>query len=465
MSVKQLNTPSTLESMEPRRMFATFVVTTVADTGAGSLRDALSQANRTSDTDVIQFNIGTGAKTIQPLSQLPFIKYPVIINASTQPGFTDRPLIELRGDRAGTNAYGLNIGAGNSVVRGLVINRFEQAGILITGKGNNVIAGNYVGTDASGATAAPNKKGIIVQSAGNRIGGRGIWARNVISGNQGTGVQFYTAAATGNSLQGSYVGLNASGTAAIPNIGVGVGITGGVNNLIGGKSGKFRNVISGNTTDGIIINTPGATGNKIAANYIGTNAAGNAAVANGNYGIEISEMNNIVGGKKRSSANLISGNAWSGVVLWLKSGSFNTVINNYIGTDITGTTRLGNGVNGIDVSNGSSDNIITRNTISGNYKSGIMMYQGDNNIITRNTIGLTADRKAALGNMLDGIRLQQTKEISITRNTIGYNGPKKPDSVAYTDSGFAVFNGDYNTFSVVKKNAKISDTLFNLSKI
>ena len=451
--------------MEPRQMFATFVVTTVADSGAGSLRDALNQANRASDADVIQFSIGSGAKSIQPLSQLPFVKHPVTIDASTQPGFVGQPLIELRGDRAGANAYGLNIGAGNSVVRGLVINRFQQSGILITGKGNNVVIGNYIGTDASGTTAAANKKGIIVQSAGNRIGGTTGSSRNIISGNNGVGVQFYTAAATGNSLQGSYVGLNATGTAAIPNIGCGVGITGGVSNVVGGTVAGSRNVISGNTNDGIIINTPGAIGNTILGNYIGTNAAGNAKVGNGNYGIEISEMYNTVGGTRAGSGNVISGNAWSGVVLWLATGSSNKVVNNYIGTNATGNARLGNGWNGLDIAEGSNSNMVSGNVLSGNDRSGIMMYQGTGNVLTSNVIGIGVDRTTPLSNRLDGIRLQQTKAITITSNLIGHNGPANPTSVAFTLSGFAIFNGVSNTFTSLTGNTRINDTLFNLKAI
>ena len=100
----------------------------------------------------------------------------------------------------------------------MVINRFGFDAISLEGNGGNVVEGNFIGTDPTGTLARPNGSGgIRVFSAGNRIGGLTAAARNVISGNQATGIAIQNSTATGNVVQGNYIGLNAAGTAALPN--------------------------------------------------------------------------------------------------------------------------------------------------------------------------------------------------------------------------------------------------------
>ena len=130
---------------------ATFTVTTAADNGdnvnptPGSLRATINSANNTPGTDKISFSIGTGIQTITPLSALPKVTDPVIIDGTTQPGFAGSPIIEVSGASAGQNVIGLNIAAGNSTIKGLVINGFSgNAGIDLNGLGNNVVCGNYI---------------------------------------------------------------------------------------------------------------------------------------------------------------------------------------------------------------------------------------------------------------------------------------------------------------------------------
>src|SRR5262249_50224604 len=148
---------------------STFTVVTTADNGddvnpvAGSLRAALLDANAHDNglntdgaRDTIVFAIpGTGPHTIQPLAALPEITDPVILDATTQPGFSGTPIIELDGNLAG-EVHGLVITAGNTLVRGFVINRFAApvhgptVGIVLSGGGGNVIQGNYIGTNLAG---------------------------------------------------------------------------------------------------------------------------------------------------------------------------------------------------------------------------------------------------------------------------------------------------------------------------
>lgn len=424
-----LSVPPMMESMEERVLFATLLVTNTNDSGSGSLREAMLRANRSSDADVIQFKIGTGRKSIAPRSALPQLKYVTSLDGATQGGYAGKPLIEIRGDSMGSTTAGLVLHGGSGTIRGLAINRFNGNGILLMGKGGNTVKGCYIGTDATGAYAAGNRqKGIIVQSSYNTIGGTSSWDRNVISGNISAGVQFYTSAASNNKLLGNYVGTDATGTRAVGNGTSGVAIRSAARTLIGGTSAGARNVISGNKQDGIVINGSGARYTLIQGNYVGTNAAGTARLGNGWYGIETSESYTTIGGTTAGARNVISGNKYSGVVLWLSSGSYNKVQGNYIGTDYTGRYDLGNYWRGVDITSGSKNNLIggassaERNVISGNEHDGVRIYQGSYNKVQGNYIGLAANGYTALRNTADGVRLVQTSTATVQSNKIGYNG-------------------------------------------
>ena len=401
-----------VEGLEGRLLFASFVVSSAADSGAGSLRQAILDANSSAGYDTIAFAIGSGARSITPLSALPTIKDSVTLDATTQPGYAGRPLIELSGSHlpAGNSTTGLTITAGGSTIRGLVINRFGGNGIMLLTKGGNTVSGNYIGTDTAGAAAAPNAgQGVLVQTSGNVIGGVTAASRNVISGNAKHGIQLYTTAASGNAIRGNYIGTNAAGTAAIANGKCGVSVA-GPNNTIGGTVGAARNVISGNSADGVLVAGTGATGNKIQGNYVGTNAAGSAKIGNVLYGVEISQPNNTVGGTVSAARNVISGNLKSGVVLYLATATGNKVQGNYIGTDATGKRDLGNSLRGVDVTNGSSDNVVggeaagARNVISGNDAGGVGVYNSSaRNTVAGNYVGTDVSGLLPMGNTGAGV--------------------------------------------------------------
>jgi len=177
------------ESGRVARAAVTLTVTNTNDSGPGSLRQALLDSNANAGPDVINFSIASGAQTITVLSLLPTITDAVTIDATTQPGFTGTPLIELTPDPQ-LIGDGVVITGGNSVVRGLVLNRFRGNAIRLETGGGNTIEGNYIGTDATGAVSAFNYlSGISLSgSSGNVIGGNTASARNVISGNLGNGV-------------------------------------------------------------------------------------------------------------------------------------------------------------------------------------------------------------------------------------------------------------------------------------
>ena len=217
-------------------------------------------------------------------------------------------LIELDGADAGN---GLEIEADNSTVKGLVIRNWENGVLLDTTATNNTVRGNFIGTDTPGPQTS-NNIGAVALGDANTIGGTTAAARNIISDN-GFGVQIGSANG-GNKVQGNYIGTNAAGDTALGN-NIGVVIDGSPKNIIGGATGTARNVISGNSTFGIRIGFTGATLNEVQGNYIGISAAGDTTLANSGDGVSIqSDADaNTIGGTTAAARNIISGNSGDGV--------------------------------------------------------------------------------------------------------------------------------------------------------
>jgi hypothetical protein len=246
---------------------ATFTVTNTGDDAPGSLRQAIEIANANVGPDVIAFNIpGAGPHTIQPIWPLPEITSPVVIDGYTQPGTalaTDNSPATLLIELDGINLIrlrhesGLAISAGNSTVRGLVINRFGDAGIRIYRNGGNTIEGNFIGTDVTGTQAQGNLgHGVYIEtSPDNMVGGSTPEARNVISDNDYSGVEIFLWDAIGNQVQGNYIGTDATGTTSLGNTTYGVIIRTGASETTIGPD----NLIQGNDTgiwiDSAIFNT------------------------------------------------------------------------------------------------------------------------------------------------------------------------------------------------------------------
>jgi len=383
-------------------LFATYTVTNTNDSGAGSLRQAMLDANRWSDVDTIKFSVGWGNQTIMPSSKLPWVVNPVIIDATSQPGYSGKPLIQINGSWAGAGADGIRVDAGGSTIKGLIINNFSGSGLFLYNKGYNTVQNCWIGLDQSGNWMAGNKgHGILVQSSYNTIGGWNTWDRNVISGNINAGIFLYGNLAQYNQISNNYIGTDASGSWSVGNSN-GIHANGASNNRIGQQG---RNVISGNKQDGVLCNSWGSTGNWIQNSYIGTNASGTGAVGNGMYGVEISQPNNLVGGVGGGAGNLVSGNNLSGVVLFTASATGNKIQCNKIGTDYSGTKALGNKTRGIEITNGATYNTVgggtTRglNIISGNAAGGIGIYsQSAFNWIQNNYIGLSVNPWVAIPN-------------------------------------------------------------------
>ena len=288
--------------------------------GVCTLRAAIQEANANSALDTIAFAIGSGPKRISPSSNLPTITQPVIIDGTTQPGFTGAPLIEIRG--SSSLGDGIKISGGGSTLRGLVINGFGGDGVFISGGGGNVLEGNYVGLNANGDGAVGNAQtGVRIESANNRIGGRLIAQRNVISGNTGrdimAGVMIVGALATGNVVQGNFIGLDATGMFPFGNHGRGVTVHDAPGNYIGGVEPGAGNLIAGNRATGVRL-WGRADGNYVLGNWIGVNKLREVRIGlfpepdtlSNARGVQMRSDNNIV------AYNYIAGNTYEGVLFY-----------------------------------------------------------------------------------------------------------------------------------------------------
>src|ERR1043166_7304585 len=295
---------------------ATFTVTTTNDSGAGSFRQAILDANAASGPDAIEFQIpGIPPLTIMPTLPLPVLTGPVIINATTHPGYVDHPMVVRDGALTAAGVVGLVIGGGGSTVRGLAINGFTADGIRLDSSGNS-IQGNYIGTDSTGTLARGNGQyGVFVLStSANLIGGTNAADRNVIAGGNETGIYILNGAS--NVVQGNYIGVNAAGLLDLGNRNNGVTIFNGPGNTVGGLTPGARNVIAGNDGSGVNLNGAGATGNVVQGNYIGVAANALQAVSNGTDGITLNGApGNLIGGTNAGARNLISGNGQVGIFL------------------------------------------------------------------------------------------------------------------------------------------------------
>ncbi len=457
-----------------------YVVRNTNNSGAFSLRDQLINANANPGLDQLLFDINPGGiATITPVTALPTIISPIIIDGTSQQGYLSTPLIDLNGTGAGAGVNGMQLGVGSdgSTVQGLAINQFSGEGLYIE-SANNSINSNYIGTDPSGTidlgnigggiavltgsngntitanlVSGNNAYGILLQGDSNKVQGNkvgtnasgnadlgnsltGVWMfggsnniigvdgldgildafeGNLISGNDAYGV-YFQGNSDNNVVAGNFIGTDVSGTNSVSNFSGGVVFFDdllGDNNRIGtnadGTSDDLeRNVISGNDSYGIV---DYGVGTVITGNYIGTTVDGLSALANIQGGVSLAGPGGRVGGTAFVERNIISGNGAFGVDISTVTGTGNTILGNYIGTDISGVVALANAGNGIAIRNDASSNTIggttagARNVISGNAGNGIFINSTSllGNTIQGNYIGVDVSGTNDLGNDATGI--------------------------------------------------------------
>ena len=346
---------------------ATFTVTNTNDSGAGSLRQAITDANGAAGLDTIAFNIsgagcdGGGVCTITPASQLPTITSPVLVDGYTQPG----SLVNTNAQGAlntvlkivlsgGIHAVGLQVSTGGdgSTIRGLVVNGGWDYGLSFYFAGvGGTVRGCFIGTDAAGTavTNPHNIRGVDSQYTTNvTVGGPAPADRNLISGNAQSGITISHGA---NALvQGNLVGVNKSSTAvfggtALSGIGLFSETPGSVirDNVVGGVNEGLQ---VGDTNDV-------ATGKMILHNWVGTDVTGTINLGTQDIGIFIQGKDNQVGGTGAGEGNVVAFNQGAGVLVGYST--INTFHNRIRGNSIYGNGTA-NGTNfrstlGIDLGN------------------------------------------------------------------------------------------------------------------
>jgi hypothetical protein len=371
-------------------------------------------------------------------------------------------------------------------------NALNGVEIALLGTDSNVVAGNFIGTDVTGTriTDANGKalgNGIngvflsegLMTSGGpqlNRIGTNGdgfgdVAERNIISGNKAAGVAISAVGTKLNTVAGNYIGTDVTGTLALANGGGGLAISlGATANTIGGTTAVFSNLISGNTGAGVSISGTGTTGNLVEADFIGTNAAGTAALPNGGAGVVFAASGNTLGGTA-GAGNLISGNTGDGISL---SGNTNQALNNTIGTNAARNARVANrngisisGANntvggvssaalnviaanladGILLSAGATGNVLQNNVLARNNGNGVNIAAGaTGNVLLHNSIGTTPSGKMVVPNALNGVL------VAGSNNTIGGTTSGSGNLIALNRQDGLLITGSGATGNLVQGN-------------
>lgn len=426
-----------VEDLEARVLLSTYIVTSSANSGDGSLRSAITAADAAKAAGTIVFSIpGSGVHTIVLLSTLPVVTDALTIDGTTQPGYAGTPLIALDGSAAGPAVDGLTLSGIGSGVAGLDIENFSGNGIVLQAgsgstKGNQFVRSCFIGTDPTGTLPRGNgQNGVLVTGTNATVGG-GSGMGNVVSANRGSGIVGVNSTLV---VAGNRIGTNVAGNAALGNGREGIDVSAAF--TIGGVNADQGNVISGNASSGIMV--LGGGGMIQGANRIGTNAAGTAAIGNGysagspgHDGITLLTSSTVkivdaiqagtggtAGGDNR---NLISGNKAAGISMGgttltgnglFSGGAMVTVTGSFIGTDATGNGAIPNGGDGIfgAVStvlnaNNTPSSVLSNNVISGNARDGIDV-TGGSVALSVNLVGTNAAGTRAVPNGANGIEVR-----------------------------------------------------------
>ncbi|HEV8060211.1 MAG TPA: DUF4214 domain-containing protein [Gemmataceae bacterium] len=456
-----------LESLETRLTPTTYTVSSLADSGPGTLRAAITSVDADTTPDGIDFSV---AGVIQLTSgPLPAITNTVTIDGTTAPGFSSSPVVEIN-----NNGFaGLTISGSSSSLVSLSVVNASGSGVTLEGSAA-VLVGNYIGLALDGSAAGNQGDGIAVFNSVATIGGTAAGAGNVISGNALNGIVVQDPSTSGTVIEGNFIGTNAAGTAAIANQQSGVLVQTAGATTIGGLTSGTGNVISGNQNDGIQINgllTPpqlaplanGGTGLLAAGAYYyvvtATTPPGETTASNeqtitlpstGAVNLDWSEVGGatsykIYRGTAAGQENVLVATVYAPATTFTDTGSPttagtspltstavltnlapSTIEGNMIGTDATGTVALGNVFDGINVTQAAGTTIggttaAARNIISGNGglpDSGVGVdligASTSGTVIEGNYIGTDSSGSQRLGNNSNGIYLQ-----GAVNNTIG----------------------------------------------
>ncbi len=305
---------------------ATYTVTNTDDSGAGSLRQALTDANGNAGADTIEFNVtgagcdGSGVCTIAPVLPLPNVTDPVTIDGYTQPGASPNTIAQGATDAvlkivlSGVNlpfSWGLYATSDDVTIRGLVVNGFGF-GVGSNSSDNVSFRGCFIGVDASGSAAVPNDIGLFAYlGTGIVVGGPAPADRNLISGNISNGAKLERC--TDGLVQGNLIGTDASGAASIGSGSVGLRI--GVDSP---GTAVRENVVAAAGSYGIHVGQMGSDtvfGMTIQGNWVGTDVTGTAELGNLRDGILVDTNQVTIGGLGAGEGNVIAFNLGAGVLV------------------------------------------------------------------------------------------------------------------------------------------------------
>lgn len=377
---------------------------------------------------------------------------------------------------AHNNLVGYGTSQGPAPPPSNVISGNSSAGISLSAATENLIAGNYIGTTLTGNIALGNEYGIYLVTGANAniIGIDGDQgATNVISANS-QGIEIIQGA-NNNVIAGNFIGTNKMGITALGN---GEGITiAGTGNLVGTNADGNNdlaesNLISANDENGIRIVS---AFNTVAGNLIGTDVNGLLPSGNGENGIYLRSgaNDNFIGTNgdgsgDASERNVISANGSHGIEIHEQGTDNNIVAGNYVGTDITGTKPLGNGLIGVEITSGPDGNLIgtnadgisdalEANVISANAYAGIDILGASNTQISGNLIGTDVTGSLPLGNDGYGIRIT-SGATGADNNWVG-GTPERANVIAFnTAEGIQVSGaGPYPTNSAILFNLIFSN--------
>ena len=439
--------------------YSTFAVSNSADSGGGSLRQAIVNSDNTAATPtnphIITFNGLVNVAHIQLQSALPAITQPVIIDGTTEGSYNGaHPFVQLIGNYAGGSALGLDITASGTQVKALAIDGFNAGGVLIDNASNVVLDHDYVGIDtannATGIDANGNViyegngvYGVTIQSENGGTATGDVLSSDIVSANSYNGIILSGTGTTRNVVSATIIGSDNTGAAVVDDPGnalgngqrggggSGVVINGGASyNTIGGTTAAARDVILGNKSYGVYITDGNSVHNVVEGDVIGTDITGLHSVdgAGRSYGngasgvaIDFGASYNVVSGTA-TAPEVISANAGDGVLI-AGQATYNQVSGVFIGTDINGENALPNADDGVAVTSASIGNFIglsggRSNVISGNAGNGVSLTGFDTaeNFVENNLIGIDAGGTTSLGNGQDGVLVNG----QASTNFIGY---------------------------------------------
>ncbi len=438
-------TPDLFRRLEERCLLSVYTVTDPSDDGSsGTLRSIINQVNGDSTPDTIDFNLpGSAPYVIQLTSALPEITNSVLIDGTSQPGYAGQPIVELNGSQAGGGSNGLQLEVGNVTIQALIIDQFNGNGIQIDQGNDDLIQGNFIGTDSTGTQAEGNNgDGITLGNTDNTtIGGTTAQTRNIISANGAKGIHFIFGTNTGVVVEGNYIGTDVTGTQKLGNNANGIDfLANASDNTIGGTAASSGNVISNNNGQGIEIFGGGSPNNTIVGNFIGTDATGTVAMGNSGWGIDTGSSGTMI------LNNVISDNNNGGIH---PEASGIVIQGNLIGTDVTGTQNLGNLGAGIDANTSDvqigglgagEGNVIAFNGVPTD-EAGVVVENGVTGIsILSNSISSNGRLGIDLGN--DGVTLNHPGGSTSGPNNY-QNFPVLTH--AYTFGGSTIITGTLNS--------------------